>query len=706
MIQTWGSGKTNRTGEPTVSIANRKRWWRVRFVAALCLGLYCLGIVRTPLCGQELAFPPQGSNPNAFSYAPAVSVPTLNQAPAYMPQSGPQDPWLPALPSQPNPPRVGNQDAAYRVLQVPPMNLDYSDRIQFQSNANSVTLIVRDAPLSHVLALIAQQHGLNIVSGEQMGQKVNVTLQNVSLEDALNSILAIHGFTWSRQNGVLLISSVESEKRLSPAVQGRLVRVFTLNYVMASDVDKVVKGLMSPVGQSFVNQTNKLDQRNAHEQLIIEDMPAYVDRIAQYIAQVDIMPRQVVVEANVLQVTLRDNNRHGVNFNQLARVSHAKVNFEAMGMASGSPTASALRVAGTDLTSLIEALKSTNDTKTLASPKVAVLNGQEARISVGGKLGYLLTTATNTSTLQSVSFLDYGVVLKVTPIITEDGRVLMNVAPQVSTGRINPTSKLPESEATEVETKVMLNDGEAIVIGGLIKETKSDAQNKIPWLGDLWLIGRIFQSRDRVRERNEIIITLVPRIARPGEYCTPDNNGDVEQARTLLMDESLNPVDRSMWEGELPDASQRKSRNWSWWRRSKADSTATVVPASAQSVVNSGEIQNGGDLPGIMMSDGAVATPNAMNGISSQGYNIAPNNGYGIPLGTNNSGMTIFPANENGIVNPGFGSSGVPNGAVPNNGAPVTFPANAFPPAAQSVPAIQYALPPQQLPVGTFPPAG
>ncbi|MFM7601591.1 MAG: hypothetical protein ACKO7R_10395, partial [Pseudanabaena sp.] len=80
---------------------------------------------------------------------------------------------------------------------------------------------------------------------------------------------------------------------------------------------------------------------------------------------------------------------------------------------------------------------------------------QEAKISVGGKLGYLLTTATQTAALQSVSFLDYGVIMTVLPIITEDGRVLMKVTPQVSTARINTTSKLPESEATEVTTNVI-----------------------------------------------------------------------------------------------------------------------------------------------------------------------------------------------------------------------------------------------------------
>ena len=374
---------------------------------------------------------------------------------------------------------------------------------------------------------------------------------------------------------------------------------------------------------------------------MVEDLPGYLDRIAQYIAQINVMPRQVVVEAHVLQVTLRDNNRHGVNFNKLARASAPKINLEAVGMAAGASTASALRLAGSDLTGLIEALKSTNDTKTLASPKVAVLNGQEARISVGGKLGYLLTTATNTSTLQSVEFLNFGVILIVTPIITEDGRVLMTVAPTVSTARINPTSKLPESEATEVTTKVMLNDGEAIVIGGLIKETKSDGQNKVPWLGDLWVVGRLFQSREKLRERNEIIIALIPRISRMGDGCQPDPYGDVDQATTRLMDVDLNPTDRSKWEGTLPDATKRAKGSQGWWGQKKPESASSVVQASAQVP------QTGYGFP-------SNASPG--DGIPNAYFGNYPNNHYPIPFVQNNGGI-VLPAfsNEQPTVDPNTG---------------------------------------------------
>jgi type II secretory pathway component GspD/PulD (secretin) len=466
------------------------------------------------------------------------------------------------------------------TIPLAPLAEDSENRVQLQSHKDLVTLSTRDAPLSTVLAMIAHQQELNIVTGEEVNQRVNVTLNNVRLTDALDAILAVHGYTWVRQNNIITISSMGSDRKTSPSVQGRMVRVFTLNYVLASDVEKVVKGLMSPLGQSFSNKVTVDEQRNAHEQIVVEDVPSYLDRIAEYISQVDIMPRQVVVEANILQVLLKDNNKHGVNFNQLARINRANVTFGTMGLASGVPPATMMRVEGSDLTGLIDLLKSTSDTKTLASPKVSVVNGQKAKISVGGEIGYLLTTATNTSTLQSVAFLEFGVVLTVTPIITEDGQVLLTVAPQVSTGRINATTKLPEKESTEVQTTALLCDGQAIVIGGLIKESTIDGQNKIPFLGDLWFIGRLFQSRERLRERSEIIITLLPRIARPGENCLFASEEDYAQASTPLMDRNLNPVDRRSWEGELPDAS-KKTRSWNIFSRKKktTDVPVSVVPA-------------------------------------------------------------------------------------------------------------------------------
>jgi hypothetical protein len=287
--------------------------------------------------------------------------------------------------------------------------------------------------------------------------------------------------------------------------------------VRASDADKVVKGLLSPVGQSFAAEASPLDKLRTREQLVVEDMPPYVQRIEEYLAQVDVPPPQVLVEANILQVTLKGNSRHGVNFKAIGSMANTHITFGTEGFANpaGAPMAF-MQIDGSHLEGFIDCIKSTNDVKTLASPKVFVLNGQEAKIQIGGKIGYLETTTTQTSTLQSVNFLPIGVILHVTPFITRDGQVLMQVSPEVSTGRINQTTKLPDSETTQVDTRVMIADGQAIVIGGLIKENDNENVNRVLGLGDLFLGGWLFRNQVQEREKNEIIITLRTHIV---PYC-------------------------------------------------------------------------------------------------------------------------------------------------------------------------------------------
>lgn len=504
--------------------------------------------------------------------------PALQRLPTL--QTAPNLGQSPPLASPPSVETKSKPSSNVIPLAQPPQNVG---QVQLQVQDNWVHLTTRNATVAEVLAMIASQMGLNIVTAEDLNQRVNVTLNGVLLEDALNAILSVNGLVWARQNNIITISTADPEKKLAPNVQGKAIQVFTLNYAMGEDINQVILGLLSPIGKSYVIKISQDEQRAAREQLIVEDLPPYIERIAQYISQVDIAPRQVVVEAHILQVALKDTNRHGVNFNQIARISNSRVHIQTLGFATEAAPVAAMEIAGTDLTGWLECLKATTDTKTLASPKVAVLNGQEAKISVGGKLGYLLTTATQTAALQSVSFLDYGVMLTVLPIITEDGRVLMKVTPQVSTARINTTSKLPESEATEVTTNVMLNDGQAIVIGGLIKEEKADSQSKIPFFGDIPLLGKLFRARSLTKERSEIIIALLPRIAVPGDCECLDFDPQVVQASTPIMDGNLNPIDRSAWEGEVIGAAEKRKRWWHWGSHNQ-QRNSSIPPSHAATV--------------------------------------------------------------------------------------------------------------------------
>lgn len=485
----------------------------------------------------------------AIGGLPEVFVPAAPPLAPAEPQNVPPPEPLPV------PPPVIPPPAAPPTEVLPLDHPQHRQKIQLSLHEDRLTLTAREAPLNAILGMIAQQHGLNIITGANVTEEVTVTLNDVRLTDALDSILGVNGYTWTMQRNILMVTPIDGTRKTAAQVQGRVLRVLPLNYVAADDVDKVVKGLLSPVGQSFVRQTAPTDQRRTQEQIVVEDLPHHVQRIAEYVCAVDHQPRQVLVEAYVLQVQLKDDCKHGVNFEQLLRIANTDITLETTGFANPMATPGTFfRLEGTDLNTVIEALKSTTDSKTLASPKVAVLNGQEARIQVGGQIGYLTTTTTETSAVQTVNFLNTGVILLVTPIITDDGQVLMTVKPQVSSGRINPTTSLPETETTEVETRVMLADGEAVVIGGLIKETDNEVQNKIPYLGDVHYVGRLFQRRTINRERSEVIIALLPRImcAAPGnQHC---DTSETARARTPLFTGALQRVDRSAWEPLLPDA--------------------------------------------------------------------------------------------------------------------------------------------------------
>jgi type IV pilus assembly protein PilQ len=399
------------------------------------------------------------------------------------------------------------------------------DAVRADADSGLVYVVVRDAPLSEILNLLADQLGLNVVTGDDVTARISVTLKNVPFEEALNHLLSVTGYTWVRQGNVLIVTSIAAASKLAPQAQGRQLRVFSLNYVSAADIDAVIQGLLSPVGQCFTSESTESDNRQTQELVIVEDLPGYLSRIEQYVRQVDRPPRQVLIEARVMSIELDDEARHGINFEYLDS-RNPSVTLTTQGFAdvakyaAGEAPAFFANLSATDLNGLIELLEATTDAKTLATPKVLALNGQQARIQIGERIGYKVTTTTQTNSTESVNFLEVGIVLDVIPWITEDDNVLMQVVPKVSTGQINPETDLPDEETTEVETALMLPDGYGMVIGGLIQEEDSESQQKIPVLGDLWLVGRLFQRRELKRRRNEIIITLIPHIVpyQPGRH--------------------------------------------------------------------------------------------------------------------------------------------------------------------------------------------
>lgn len=414
-------------------------------------------------------------------------------------------------------------------------------------------LVVRDASLSKVLALLAQTYHLNIVASNDIDAVISITLRDVALEEALTAILSVANYTWVDRNGIILITSLSDTAQLSPEVQGRVTEIFELDFASATIVSEAVSNFLSPIGKMTVIESDPTDNRRTRDMIVIEDIPEAIARIGAYLCQVDRPPRQVLIEAHILQVDLKDNEKNGVNFNALARIAGARVNFKTVGFANPAATPAFLTtVDGTDLDAVIELLQTTNDTKTLGSPKVLVLNQQEATVHVGEDLGYQTTVTSELQSTQAPQFLQVGVLLNITPRITRDNRVLLHVRPEVSTGAIDPITQVPNKKTTELETDVMLNDGEGMVIGGLIDEQDITNQSKIPYLGDMWRVGFLFRKSDVTKERKEVIIALVPRILPYSADFQDFEEGEWVRAATPLYKGPLCYVDRP-FDAHLPD---------------------------------------------------------------------------------------------------------------------------------------------------------
>jgi type IV pilus assembly protein PilQ len=457
-----------------------------------------------------------------------------------------------------------------------PLAGDASGEVELTTTEDGrITLLVRDASLSRVLALLAQTQKLNIVSANDIDALISITLRDVPMEEALTAILSVANYTWVDHNGIILVTSLSSGASLPAGVQGRQIEVFDLDFVSATSVAEAVTGFLSPIGKVTVHTSDSTNSRLAQERIVVEDLPASLARIADFICEIDQPPRQVLIEAHILQINLRDENDHGENL---------RLRTAGFASATASP-AFVATLEGGDLGCVIELLQTTTDSKTLGAPKILVLNEQAAVVHVGESIGYQTSTTTELSVNQAPQFLDVGVKLTLIPRITRDGRVLLHVTPDVSTGEFDPISEAPNKRTTMLETDVMLRDGQGMVIGGLIRETDTVTQSKVPYLGDVKGLGWFFRNSKVTKERVEIIFALVPRIQPYAPEWQEFEQGELVKAGVPLFHGPLCRTNRP-WDAILPDGKRRYRtlnpkrplRQWPQGQFSDLKSRYTVPP--------------------------------------------------------------------------------------------------------------------------------
>jgi general secretion pathway protein D len=257
--------------------------------------------------------------------------------------------------------------------------------------------------------------------------------------------------------------------------------------------------------------------------LLILASPSDYKRVERIIANLDIIPNQVLIEATIAEVALTDDLKFGVRWffqNKSGGRSGTFSDLISGAVGSAFPGFSFVaKAAGGQIT--LNALNEVGQVNVLASPSLMVLDKKTATLQIGDQVPVITQSAVSVATpgapvVNSVTYKDTGVILNITPRINESGRVLLDIEQEVSTVQRTTTSGIdsPSFGQRRVKTSVVVNDGEGITLGGLIHDRTTEVQTQVPVLGDIPLIGKAFKDRQNVVEKTELVIMLTPRVVR------------------------------------------------------------------------------------------------------------------------------------------------------------------------------------------------
>lgn len=444
-----------------------------------------------------------------------------------------------------------------------------------------ISLNLDKAPLSKALESFAVRYRINILAGPEVSGEVTVNLFDVTIEEALLAMLSINGYGFERSGSFYVVKKL-GELTKQSTLDPIETRVRWLDHIRGDEAVKLIEPLKSQEGSFVAGASSESGLESdaskaggnspaAGELLVLRDRHSVLEAVEKLLIELDRRPRQVLVEAVVLEVKLGDETALGIDFNTLSGINFTDLSalsdfgtvataplidplqFQdgvgravTSGFASNSDVTDGLHIGlvGDDVAAFIEAVERVTDATILASPRVLAVDRQRAEIIIGAKLGYRTATTTETATTEEVEFLDVGTQLRFRPFIASDGFIRFEIHPENSTGVVDSTG-LPSETTTEVTTNVLVKDGATIALGGLISDQVETSIKQIPFLGSLPLVGVLFRrSEDRV-QRREIIVLLTPHVVDPTQVDSTAITiaDDMASTRDLVLREQL-PLSR------------------------------------------------------------------------------------------------------------------------------------------------------------------
>ncbi len=439
------------------------------------------------------------------------------------------------------------------TLSVKPLTQDDMEKRKaerFAYTGEKLSLNFQDIDVRSVLQLIADFTDLNLVASDTVQGNITLRLQNVPWDQALDLVLKTKGLDKRKIGNVLLVApadeiaarerqEMEAQKQIAELAPLRR-ELIQVNYAKASQIATLFQSVTS--GNSDVRGSVTVDDRT--NSIIAYQTQEQLDELRRVVTQLDIPVRQVMIEARIVEANVDYSKSLGVRWggflgsrdgdkwtgsgaagqfpnnvttgnngsgNRVGRplIENAPfVDMGALNATSGLGIGFVTNHAILDLQ--LSAMEKTGNGEVVSQPKVVTADKETAKILKGSEIPYQEASSSGAT---STSFKEAALSLEVTPQITPDNRIIMDVkVTKDEPDYANELNGVPPIKKNEVNAKVLVTDGETIVIGGVFSNTQTKSVDKVPFLGDLPFVGRVFR-RDNVQDqKSELLVFITPRI--------------------------------------------------------------------------------------------------------------------------------------------------------------------------------------------------
>lgn len=440
------------------------------------------------------------------------------------------------------------------VKQISKVEQDQRNRDKFLYTGEKLSLNFQDIEVRSVLQLIADFTSLNLVASDTVSGKITLRLQNVPWDQALDLILKTKGLDQRKIGNVLLVApadEIAAREKLELETSRQVEELAPLrteyvqvNYAKAKDLLGLITGAD---GSGFLSSRGSATVDERTNTILIQDTGNKIEEIRSLFARLDIPVQQVLIEARVVVANANVASELGVKWggggskrngdNQIIVGGSEQTTFDFLTpnddgeveitRTQGAPdylsvdlgvagdTASAFSVGfsklGSGFLSLeLSALESDGYADIIATPKVLTADQQTARIASGSEVPYQEATSSGAT---SIAFKEAALSLEVTPQITPDGRIIMDLQiNQDTVGKIY--NNIPSIDTNQLQTRVLADDGETIVLGGVFRNQAVNQVDKTPFFGDLPVIGRFFKRTTKTDEKQELLIFITPKLVK------------------------------------------------------------------------------------------------------------------------------------------------------------------------------------------------